>query len=294
MAIEIRTEIPRPWRVATYVPNERETQILGGTQAHYTVGMDLAQTLMTRAERLGVVWLVRADTDLLYPRVDDSTGVFFPDVFVAPGVEIDDQEPYDVRKVGKPPALVIEILSQRTARKDVGIKLQAYAEMGVEEYVTFDPRPRKQMALHGYRLVGQGRYVEIPPAPEGGLWLATVGLRIVAEAPRQPMRGPRLRLFTADGTPLLHAEEEAAAHDAAEAAWHAERVGREVAEHAREAERRAREAAEHAREAAEVERDNQAAEIARLRALLADAGGGNHSDPTDPSDPSDRTDARED
>ena len=280
MMIETRTEIPRPWCVATYVPNERETQILGGTQAHYTVGMDLAQTFITRAERLGVVWLVRADTDLLYPRLDGSTGVFFPDVFVTPGMEIDDQEPYDVRKVGKPPTLVIEILSQRTARKDVGLKLQAYAEMGVEEYVTFDPRRRKKMALHGYRLIDQGRYVEIPPAPEGGFWLTSVGLRIAAEAPRQPLRGPRLRLFTADGTPLLHAEEEAEAHDAAEAAWQAERIAREFAEHARavaeqarDGERQAREAAEQAREAAEKERDRHAAEIARLRALLADSGG---------------------
>jgi len=291
MMIEIRTEIPRPWRVTTYVPNERETQILGGTQAHYTVGMDLAQTLITRADRLGVVWLVRANTDLLYPRVDGSTGVFFPDVSVIPGVEIDDQEPYDVRKVGKPPTLVIEILSQRTARKDVGLKLQAYAEMGVEEYVTFDPRRRKKMALHGYRLVDQGRYVEVPPAPEGGFWLASVGLRIAAEAPQQPLRGPRLRLFTADGTPLLHAEEEAEAHDAAEAAWHAERIAREVAEHAREAAEQAREVAEHAREAeqqareaAEKERDRHAAEIARLRALLADAGGAPSDPPAEQDD----------
>jgi len=297
MAIEIRTHIPRPWRVATYVPNERETQILGGTQAHYTVGMDLAQTLITRAERLGVVWLVRADTDLLYPREDNSTGVFFPDVFVIPGVEIDDQEPYDVRKVGKPPTLVIEVLSQRTARKDMGLKLQAYAEMGVEEYVTFDPRPRKKMALRGYRLVAQGQYSEIPPAPEGGLWLTTVRLRIVAEAPQRPLRGPRLRLFTADGQPLLHAEEEAAARDAAEAAWQAERAARTVAEHARavaehartvaeharEAERAAREAERAARETAEKERDRHAAEIARLRALLAEAGG-NQADPPDRAD----------
>jgi len=279
MMIEIRTEIPRPWCVATYVPNERETQILGGTQAHYTVGMDLAQTFMTHAERLGVVWLVRADTDLLYPRVDGSTGVFFPDVFVIPGVEIDDHDPYDVRKVGRPPTLVIEILSQRTARKDVGLKLQAYAEMGVEEYITFDPRPRKKMALHGYRLVAQGQYGEITPAAEGGIWLTSVGLRIAAEAPRNPLRGPRLRLFTAGGTPLLHAEEEAEAHDVAEAAWHAERVAREVAEHAREAAEKEREAAECAREAAEKERDRHAAEIARLRALLADAGGAPETTP---------------
>ncbi|MGH2344272.1 MAG: Uma2 family endonuclease, partial [Chloroflexota bacterium] len=111
--------------------------------------------------------------------------------------------------------LVVEIISPKTAGKDMGPKRAAYAEMGVVEYVTFDPRPRKRLELRGYRLSEQGRYVEIASAG-GGLWLGTVGLRIEAEPPNQVFRGPLLRLVTRTGVHLLHIDEEAEALDAAE------------------------------------------------------------------------------
>ncbi len=234
MAIEILKH--SPWRVATYVPNERETQILGGNQTHASVGINLYQTLRTYAARLGVLWLVRFEAELHYPRTDGTTGVFYPDVFMTPEVVVDDQEPYDVSRVGTPPGLVVEIASKKTVRRDVGPKRQAYAELGVTEYLTFDPRWGKGLALHGYRLLSQGRYREITPLPEGGVWLETVGLRVEAEQATDALRGPLLRLTTRDGRRLLHLDEEA----------------------------EAREAAEEARDAAE-------AEVARLRALLGDA-----------------------
>ncbi len=216
IAIEILSPISQLLTVTTFVPNERETQILGGNQAHSIAGFDLAQVLRTYARRRGLVWLVRSETELRYPRADGSTGSFYPDVLLASDVDLDDREPYDIQAVGKPPSLVVEIVSPRTAAKDVGPKRAAYAEMGVAEYVTFDPRPRKKLALHGYRPGGQGRYVEIPPTAEGGLWLATVGLRVKAEPATTPFRGPLLRLITAAGESLLHVEEETAARDAAE------------------------------------------------------------------------------
>jgi Uma2 family endonuclease len=255
MAIEILDR--RPWRVTTYVPDEKETQTLGGTQTHASVGMDLFQTLRTYAARLGILWLVRFETELIYPRANGTTGTFYPDVLMVPDVAIPGEQPYDVSLVGRPPALVVEIASKKTVRRDVGPKRQAYAEMGVEEYVTFDPREGMGLALHGYRLMGQGRYREISPAPEGGLWLNTVGLRVQAEEPIQALDGPLLRLITRVDERLLHGDEEAEAREAAEEGWDAERQAREAAELAREA-------AELAREAAEVE-------IARLRALLGES-----------------------
>ncbi|HVA92828.1 MAG TPA: Uma2 family endonuclease, partial [Chloroflexota bacterium] len=174
-----------------------------------------------------------------------------------PGVEIDDEEPYAVRAVGRPPALVVEIASKKTVKRDVGSKMAAYAEMGVEEYVTFDPRKGKGMDLHGYRLVGPGLYIEMPPAPEGGVWLNTVGLRLQAEAPAEALRGPLLRLTTRTGERLLHIAEEAEA--------------REAAEHARRAAEHARRAAEQRWYAERQEREIAQAEIARLRALLGES-----------------------
>jgi Uma2 family endonuclease len=262
MAIEILDR--NPWRVTTYVPNERETQTLGGSQTHASAGISLFQTLRTYAARMGLLWLVRFEAEPRYPRANGATGVFYPDVFMAPDVEIANRKPYEVHVVGRPPALVVEIASDKTVGRDVGPKRQAYAEMGVEEYVTFDPREGMGLALRGYRLVSQGRYRDIPPALEGGLWLNTVGLRVPAEEPIGALDGPLLRLITRGGERLLHTDEEAEAREAAEQARDAERQARKAAEEGWNAERQSREAAEQANRAAQ-------AEIARLRALLGDS-----------------------
>jgi Uma2 family endonuclease len=262
MAIEILNR--SPWLVTTYVPDEKETQTLGGNQTHASAGINLYQTLRTYAARLGVLWLVRFEAEFHYPRANGTTGIFYPDVFMAPDVDVDDQESYDVSTAGRPPALVVEIASKKTVSRDVGPKLSAYAEMGVEEYLTFDPRRGKRLALHGYRLAGPGQYREIPLTPEGGLWLSTVGLRVHAEPPTAPFRGPLLRLTTRKGERLLHIDEEAEAREAAELAQEAAELAQEAAEHALNVERRAREKAEQAREADQ-------AEIARLRALLGES-----------------------
>ncbi|HXT36463.1 MAG TPA: Uma2 family endonuclease, partial [Chloroflexota bacterium] len=146
-----------------------------------------------------------------------------------------------------------------------GPKRAAYAELGVTEYVTFDPRPRKQMELHGYRLESPGSYREIAPEAEGGLWLATVGLRVMAEASDHPFRGPLLRLSTREGERLLHIDEETEARRAAETERDAERWARLTAERARRSAERRFERERQARELADTE-------IARLRARLEESG----------------------
>jgi len=137
-------------------------------------------------------------------------------------VAVPGHESYRIEEVGKPPELLVEILSDKTAKKDQDAatgKLGAYAEMGVQEYLTFDPRPRRRLALVGHRLVRVGTYAPIVPEAEGGLWLETLGLRVVAEPEnRQLGREPRLRFYTADGSPLPHADEEAALREQAQRA----------------------------------------------------------------------------
>jgi len=112
---------------------------------------------------------------------------------------------------------VVEIASKKTVRRDVGPKRQAYAELGVAEYLTFDPRHGQGLALHGYHLAGQGRYREIPRTAEGSLWLESIGLWVRAEEPIKALDGPLLRLSTHTGERLLHSDEEAEAREAAEA-----------------------------------------------------------------------------
>ena len=281
MAIEPLSIASTPWRVSTYVPNEVEGQILGGTFRHYTLTQQICAALARHASEQGHIWVVRGETQIIYPRAKGADGSFYPDVLVAWDVTIPDMDPYVLARVGKPPELVIEIVSRKTGRKDRTTKPLAYAEMGVQELVTFDPRPRKRMELHAYRLVGYQRYAPIAPAAQGGFWLASVGLRAVAEAPAIKGNSPMLLFYTADGQrlPLLG---EVIDELAAEA--RAERERRERAETDAVAERRARAAEREARGRAEAsaraeratrerterERDAALARLAELEARLRD------------------------
>lgn len=262
MAIE---QLPArlPFAVSVWIPNEREGQILGGTQTHVDATHGVCHALRSFARRQGLDWLVREETEVRYPRAvytrpQDRIGQLYPDCLVAADVDLDPNEPYDLLAVGKPPILVVEIVSRRTQRKDREGKVIAYAEMGIQEYVTFDPRPRKHLELHGYRLAAPGRYAPIPAAPEGGIWLESVGLRAAGERAADRLRANRLRLYTRAGEPLLFSDEEGEA--------------RLAAEQAQRAAERAAAAEAAARQAAEQERDVALAESARLAALLAAHG----------------------
>ena len=200
--------------------------------------------------------------------------------------------------MGKVPELIIEVLSPKTDKKDlddVEGKALAYAQLGVGEYVTFDPRPRLDPSLIARRLGESGRYEPIPPAPEGGFWLESLALRVVAEPAdeardRHPCAGTRrLRFFTAAGDRVLHVDEEAEQYQVERRARLAAERERVQAQQDRDAERQVRLLAEEARveaeearvEAdarleverqvrlqAEQERDAANEELRRLRALL--------------------------
>ena len=66
-----------------------------------------------------------------------------------------------------PPDLVLEILSERTWKRDIGAKRTLYETMGIGEYWLYDPggrRLRGAARVQGFRLVGT-RYAEITPEP---------------------------------------------------------------------------------------------------------------------------------
>ena len=73
-----------------------------------------------------------------------------------------------------PPDLVIEVLSEGTRRKDVGVgpkisdKKRFYAELGVREYWIYDPEKRRSdgLLLQGFQLQADGLYREILPHAE--------------------------------------------------------------------------------------------------------------------------------
>ena len=89
-----------------------------------------------------------------------------PDVMVIPGIR--EQEVYEARSYfswveGIVPAVVFEMASSKTWRKDLGPKFRKYEELGVKEYFIFDPEFQfLDDPLIGFRLRG-GKYHVIPP-----------------------------------------------------------------------------------------------------------------------------------
>ncbi len=89
-----------------------------------------------------------------------------PDVTIAFGVNaerIRARNAYMVWEAGKPPDVAIEVASPSTALRDIGVKREIYAEMGIGEYWRLDPTGGD---LYGEPLIGEylvdGEYIRYP------------------------------------------------------------------------------------------------------------------------------------
>ena len=82
---------------------------------------------------------VFVDADLgLYFEQGNRSALVVPDVLVAFGVEGGSRMSYKIWEEGKPPDLVVEVLSHRTWRKDLRAKPSLYEALGIAEYWSFD------------------------------------------------------------------------------------------------------------------------------------------------------------
>lgn len=160
---------------------------------------------------------------------------------------------YFVELVGKPPDFVMEIGSSSTYQRDMNVKRDAYAWMGVSEYWMFDPTGGQHypFALRGMRLVeGEYRPLEVVESPDGSArgHSEVLGLDLFWD-------GSDLHLIdSATGERLRRSEEIAASERAAQ---------RRLQEVRARAEEEAM-----AREAAEARAEEAEAELARLRRSL--------------------------
>ncbi|HLO88169.1 MAG TPA: Uma2 family endonuclease [Nostocaceae cyanobacterium] len=94
---------------------------------------------------------------------------------------------------GKMPDVVIEILSERTAAIDKGLKKQIYQNiLRVGDYFWFDPY---SLEFAGFHLVG-GKYQPIAANSQGWLWSHQLELYLGIDQ-------QKLRFFTADGELVL-------------------------------------------------------------------------------------------
>ncbi|HEY8741613.1 MAG TPA: Uma2 family endonuclease, partial [Chloroflexota bacterium] len=215
----------------------------------YFVARLLVGILRLHAERRNLGWHVTGELSVITPKPEVGTLTLGPDVLV---VEADGRlrDSWDVRQEGKPPRLVLEIVTHDSVERDTVDKPGYYAQMGVEEYVLFWPeRKDGGPKLFGYHRDNDGTWVEWAVDAAGVLRSAVLhGLGL------QVGEHPWLRVVDEHGARLPSPEEEAA------------RAEREAARALGEAARAEREAARAEREAARAAAAE--AELARLRTAL--------------------------
>ena len=149
-----------------------------------------------------------------------------PDCMVAFGVNVEKVEirnGYLIWEMGKPPDVVIEVASERTARADLTSKRDRYASLGIPEYWRLDPSggDRYGEPLVGEYLVdGEYRRVELHEDDYGLVWARSeiMGINLRWDgrhfATQDPVTGyTMLGLVEANETAL----QERAARQAAEA-----------------------------------------------------------------------------
>ena len=118
---------------------------------------------------------------LMYYVQGDPRKVVAPDVLVSFGIGQKARRTYLVWQEGKPPDFVMELASESTYQKDLGEKMQTYADLGITDYFLCDieglylPTP-----LMGFTLV-DGRYQPVPQTADRGVHSAVLGLTLHLE-----------------------------------------------------------------------------------------------------------------
>jgi hypothetical protein len=225
---------------------------MGDSDFHSAALVSLWQGLMDFFARVADVYV--AMNLLFYWEQGNRRARRDPDILVAKGVGKHQRLSYRLWEEHVLPSVFFEVASRKTWRTDVGEKRQLYAELGIREYILFDPHGRfLDPPLQGFRLQ-RGVYVPLRPAADGSLTSRELGLRLVAE-------GQLLRLIDArTGRPVLTRAERA------QQAREKEEQERQQREQAQKEARRARRQAREAEKRAEA----LAAELERLRAERQD------------------------
>ena len=242
------------------------------TVVHREICNGLWDALAVRYEDRDDVY-ASSEVELYYDAADERAGSVAPDLMVVFGVPKQVEAPEGLRqsyvlwKEHEPPSFVLEVLSPSTWPRDMGLKREIYASIGVRDYFVFDPKEHITPRLQGFALHG-GVYRPLPserlPGGARGVYGASLGLYLCHEEPwppegwrpeglarvrwYDPVAGEYLR------TPLEIAQqaEADARHAEADARHAATEARRDAAEAQREAEEAQRTAAEAQRAEAEA------------------------------------------
>ena len=206
----------------------------------------------------------------IYYREGDRTKVVAPDIYIVLGAsKFPQRRSFYTWSEGAAPSVVFEFLSDSTARQDRQEKVPLYlVDIGVQEYFIHQPDLERPTEFRGWRRSPSGDIVEIAPDAEGGLFSETLNLYFRwTEDTVTEVR--LLRPYLPDGTPITTSREEKALKEAAEEQRQAAEEQRQAAEEQRQAAEEQRQAAERRAREEQERRQTVEAELARLRAQLA-------------------------
>ncbi len=115
---------------------------------------------------------------LVYYEPGNNRKFIVPDVFFTKGLQQIQRRIYRTWIEHLPPNFVIETTSKKTKKKDLTVKPEIYAQLGVQEYFLFDPtEDYLEPPLQGKRLV-EGVYQGIPLLSDGSLMSEQLGLKL--------------------------------------------------------------------------------------------------------------------
>ncbi len=115
---------------------------------------------------------------LVYYEPGNNKKFIVPDVFFTKGLKQVQRRIYRTWIERLAPNFVIETTSKKTKKRDLEVKPEIYAIIGVQEYFLFDPtKDYLEPPLQGNRLV-DGAYQSIPRQPDGSLTSEQLGLKL--------------------------------------------------------------------------------------------------------------------
>jgi len=140
---------------------ETDGQPMAETDVHRDEMIDLIEALKDWFRTEEEVYV--SGNLFLYYDPHDLNRKVAPDVFVVLGVPRRRRRYYRLWKEGKAPDVVVEVTARGTRDEDTQSKRRLYAELGVTEYVLYDPTgDYLSLRLQGYRLAGgESRPVDV-------------------------------------------------------------------------------------------------------------------------------------